>query len=96
MRESAASETEDAGVLDFIENTTSVMEQVGRDEAIAQYAAVRRALQLTEARETLTQEETILRFLVYANPILLQKAHTAIDIFQARCEKLFGTKADWR
>ncbi|WP_291297830.1 hypothetical protein [Elioraea sp.] len=82
-------------MLDFIENTTSVMEQVGRDEAIAQYASVRRALQLTEAPETLTQEETILRFLVYANPILLQKAHTAIDIFQARCEKLFGTTADW-
>jgi hypothetical protein len=83
------------GVLDFIENTTSVMEQVGFDEAALQYAAVRRALHLTEARETLTQEETILRFLVYANPILLQKAHTAIDIFQARCEKLFGTRADW-
>ncbi|MCU0986327.1 MAG: hypothetical protein MUC89_15550 [Acetobacteraceae bacterium] len=82
-------------MLDFIEDSASVLDTLGYDEAIAQFFAVRRAVNLAEHPAALTQEETILRFLVYANPALLAKAHSAIDAFQARCEKLFGSREDW-
>lgn len=83
-------------MLDFIEDSTTVLETLGLDEALAQFSAVRRAVNLAEHPAALTQEETILRFLVYANPSLLAKAHSANDAFQARCEKLFGSRTDWR
>jgi hypothetical protein len=82
-------------VLDFIEDTSAAIDALGYDEAFAQFSAVRRAVNLAQNAAGLTQEETILRFLVYANPALLEKAHTAIDTFKARCEKLFGSRKDW-
>ena len=82
-------------MLDFIEDTTATIDALGFDEAYAQFSAVRRALNLARNTAALTQEETILRFLVYSNPALLAKAHSAIDMFQARCEKLFGSRKDW-
>lgn len=82
-------------MLDFIEDTAQAIETLGYEEAFAQFSAVKRAVNLAEHPAALTQEETILRFLVYANPALLAKAHSAIDTFQARCEKLFGTRRDW-
>jgi hypothetical protein len=51
-------------VLDFIEDTSAAIDALGYDEAFAQFSAVRRAVNLAQNAAGLTQEETILRFLV--------------------------------